>query len=234
MTSPDQDDALTVMTLNIWGDHLWEERKHALVDWFTEIRPDVVALQEATRSPELCEATWLAEQTGMDAVYAAAYVRSGRSDFGNAVLSRWPIVDSRSLQLTLAGSNIEPRGALTVDVRVRNRLVSVTSTHLSYRFDEGWVREAQVRQLADFVGTGSGDFPLDCLWRLQRPPGIYRGAIHRRPARIGRSQSSPVRRLRGDPSWRAWLHLEQHQPVHRAGPDTGSAHRLHLRRHAHR
>lgn len=160
MTSPDQDDVLTVLTLNIWGDHLWEERKHTLVDWFTEIRPDVVALQEATRSPKLCEATWLAEQTGMDAVYAVAYVRSGRSDFGNAVLSRWPIVDSRSLQLTLAGaSNIEPRGALTVDVRVRNRLVSVTSTHLSYRFDEGWVREAQVRQLADFVGTGSGDFP---------------------------------------------------------------------------
>jgi endonuclease/exonuclease/phosphatase family metal-dependent hydrolase len=153
VTSPDQDDVLTVLTLNIWGDHLWEERKHALVDWFTEIRPDVVALQEATRSPELCEATWLAEQTGMDAVYAAAYVRSDRSDFGNAVLSRWPIVDSRSLQLTLAGaSNIEPRGALTVDVRVRNRLVSVTSTHLSYRFDEGWVREAQVRQLVDFVG----------------------------------------------------------------------------------
>ena len=122
MTSPDQNDVLTVLTLNIWGDHLWEERKHALVDWFTEIRPDVVALQEATRSQELCEATWLAEQTGMDAVYAAAYVRSGRSDFGNAVLSRWPIVDSRSLHLTLAGSNIEPRGALTVDVRVRHRL----------------------------------------------------------------------------------------------------------------
>lgn len=159
MKSPDQDDVLTVLTLNIWGDHLWEERKHALVDWFTETRPDVVALQEATRSPELCEATWLAEQTGMDAVYAAAYVRPGRGDFGNAVLSRWPIVDSRSLQLTLAGSNIEPRGALTVDVRVRNRLVSVTSTHLSYQFDAGWVREAQVRQLADFVGTGSGDFP---------------------------------------------------------------------------
>lgn len=183
---------LTVLTLNIWGDHLWEERKHALVDWFTEIRPDVVALQEATRSPELCEATWLAEQTGMDAVYAAAYVRPGRGDFGNAVLSRWPIVDSRSLQLTLAGSNIEPRGALTVDVRVRKRLVSVTSTHLSYQFDAGWVREAQVRQLADFVGTGSGDFPPDCLRRLQRPPGIYRGAIHQRPA---------VRRLPGGPSW---------------------------------
>ncbi len=159
MTSPDRDDVLTVLTLNIWGDHLWEERKHALVDWFTEIRPDVVALQEVTRSPQLCEATWLAEQTGMDAVYAAAYVRSGPSDFGNAVLSRWPIVDSRSLQLTLAGANIEPRGALTVDARVRNRLVSVTSTHLSFRFDEGWVREAQVRQLTDFVGTGSGDFP---------------------------------------------------------------------------
>ncbi|KQH78886.1 hypothetical protein AO501_16695 [Mycobacterium gordonae] len=159
MTSPDRDDVLTVLTLNIWGDHLWEERKHALVDWLTEIRPDVVALQEVTRSPQLCEATWLAEQTGMDAVYAAAYVRSGPSDFGNAVLSRWPIVGSRSLQLTLAGANIEPRGALTVDLRVRNRLVSVTSTHLSYRFDEGRVREAQVHQLTDFVGTGSGDFP---------------------------------------------------------------------------
>jgi endonuclease/exonuclease/phosphatase family metal-dependent hydrolase len=50
VTSPDQDDVLTVLTLNIWGDHLWEERKHAIVDWFTEIRPDVVALQEANRS----------------------------------------------------------------------------------------------------------------------------------------------------------------------------------------
>ena len=68
MPSPDQDNVLTVLTLNIWGDHLWEERKHALVDWFTQIRPDVVALQEVTRSPELCEATWLAEQTGMDAL----------------------------------------------------------------------------------------------------------------------------------------------------------------------
>ena len=37
--------------------------------------------------------------------------------------------------------------------------MSVTSTHLSYQFDAGWVREAQVRQLADFVGTRSGDFP---------------------------------------------------------------------------
>jgi endonuclease/exonuclease/phosphatase family metal-dependent hydrolase len=37
--------------------------------------------------------------------------------------------------------------------------VSVTSTHLSHLFDQGWVREQQVRQLADFVAAGSGEFP---------------------------------------------------------------------------
>jgi endonuclease/exonuclease/phosphatase family metal-dependent hydrolase len=53
---------------------------------------------------------------------------------------------------------------------------------LSYRFDEGWVREAQVRQLADFVGTGSGDFPpIVCGDFNARPEStevLFIGGLH--------------------------------------------------------
>jgi endonuclease/exonuclease/phosphatase family metal-dependent hydrolase len=158
VTLDDHDDVLTVLTLNIWGEHRWDERRFALVDWINELRPDVVALQEVTRSPELCEASWLAEQTGMEAVFAGASIRSD-NEFGNAVLTRWPVVGSRSLQLASDMAGVETRGALTVDLRAHDRVVSVTSTHLSHLFDQGWVREQQVRRLADFIGIGSGDFP---------------------------------------------------------------------------
>jgi endonuclease/exonuclease/phosphatase family metal-dependent hydrolase len=159
VNSPDRDGVLTVLTLNIWGEHRWDERKLALVDWLNELRPDVVALQEVVRSPDLCQASWLAEQAGMEAVYSAASVRSGR-DFGNAVLSRWPIAGSRSLTLTAGGEDAETRGALTVDVRASGRMVSFTSTHLAFLFNQGWVREVQVQELAEFVGSGSGEFPV--------------------------------------------------------------------------
>lgn len=169
MTPADQDGALAVLTLNIWGEHRWDERKWAIADWLNELGPDVVALQEVTRSSNLCEASWLAEQTGMTAVFCAASQRSG-DEFGNAVLSRWPMVDSRSILLTRGTPDIETRGALMVDLRVRDRLVSVTSTHLSHLFDEGWLREQQVRLLADFVGTGSGEFPAILCGDFNAPP----------------------------------------------------------------
>jgi endonuclease/exonuclease/phosphatase family metal-dependent hydrolase len=150
--------ALTVMTLNIWNVELWEERRNAIVDWINEIRPDLVALQEVVRSDRMCQASWIAERTGTAAVFCAAGTYSG-GEFGNAVLSRFPIVGSRSRRLHDGSSGDPPRAILTADVDAHGRTVSFSSTHLSYRFEDGWAREIQVQEIADFVGQQSADFP---------------------------------------------------------------------------
>jgi endonuclease/exonuclease/phosphatase family metal-dependent hydrolase len=151
--------ALTVMTLNVWNIHRWDERRDAVVEWINEIRPDLLALQEVVRSGGVCQASWIAEKTQMAAVFAAAGGH-GEVEFGNAVLSRFPVLGSRSRRLADGSAGDAARAVVTVDAKVRGRTVSFSSTHLSYRFDDGWARERQVVQIADFVGQPTGsDFP---------------------------------------------------------------------------
>jgi endonuclease/exonuclease/phosphatase family metal-dependent hydrolase len=151
-------DVLTVMTLNLWNTNHWSERRPAVVAWIDELQPDLVALQEVVRAADDDQATWLAQETGMAAVFGAAQQGPNRA-FGNAVLSRLPILDVRTMQLPDAGAGGEPRGAVSVDVDTARGSVSLTSTHLAHLFDQGWVREAQVAALAEFIASPAGSFP---------------------------------------------------------------------------
>jgi endonuclease/exonuclease/phosphatase family metal-dependent hydrolase len=152
---------LTVMTLNLWGTNHWTDRRSAVVDWIDEIRPDLLALQEVVRTSELCQASWIAERTEMTASLGAARTMDAGGEFGNAVLSRLPVLGSRCNRLTDAASGNEPRAVITVDADAFGRRVSFSSTHLSWPFDEGWVREQQVRDVADVVGQAPGP-PIVC------------------------------------------------------------------------
>ena len=138
---------LTVMTLNIWNINRWEERRDAVVEWINEVRPGLVALQEVVRLKRLCQSSWIAERTGMTAVFGAAGSYDG-AEFGNAVLSRYPVIESRTGRLHDAPGGDIPRVIVTADVDVDGRRVGFSSTHLSYRFDHGWVRERQVQEIA--------------------------------------------------------------------------------------
>ena len=160
---------LTVMTLNIWNIHRWEERRGAVVAWINEIRPDLVALQEVVRLERLCQASWIAERTGMAAVFGAA-ASYDAAEFGNAVLSRYPVLGSRSRGLYAGSGNDVPRVVVSADVDVDGRRVSCASTHLSYRFDDGWVRERQVQEIAEFVSEHPADFPPIVCGDFNAPP----------------------------------------------------------------
>ena len=149
---------LTVMTLNIWNVYRWEERRDAVVEWINEVAPDLLALQEVVRFDGLCQASWIAERTGMAAAFGAAGEYSG-AEFGNAVLSRFPISGSSSQRLQEGSGDDVARCIVTAQVDACGRAVSFSSTHLSYRFDDGFVRERQVQQIAEFVSQPSGDFP---------------------------------------------------------------------------
>ena len=82
----------------------------------TRARPDVVALQEVDRetlrSQHVDQAAELARATRMHVVFGANIDLQG-GQYGNAVLSRWPLSDARNVHLPRR-DNGEQRGVLIV------------------------------------------------------------------------------------------------------------------------
>jgi len=108
-----------------------------------EIDADIVALQEvASEEAHTSFLADLARDTGYHVVAGLLRQRHG-SDFGNAVLSRFPV---RSVEhLDLAVDRYEPRGALDVCIDLGLRpLLRVVATHLGLRPGE---RREQVRRI---------------------------------------------------------------------------------------
>jgi len=108
-----------------------------------EIDADIVALQEV--ASEEAHTSFLADlerDTGYHVVAGLLRQHHG-SDFGNAVLSRFPV---RSVEhLDLAVDRYEPRGALDVCIDLGLRpLLRVVATHLGLRPGE---RREQVRRI---------------------------------------------------------------------------------------
>ena len=129
-----------------------------------ELGADIVSLQEVGgqrlggQLPD--QAAFLAEQTGLQIV--AGPDRNYRhSRFGNAILTRFPILAVRYIDLSVRGC--EPRGALDVDLAIGERMASagmaggqvlrVVATHLGLR---GGERRLQTSRLLGAL-AGQGD-----------------------------------------------------------------------------
>lgn len=109
---------------------------------------DVILLNEMDEN-----GTWLiADALGMFYVYypAVLHTRTGR-DFGNAVLSRWPITEHERLELPhVARFQRTQRAATATTIRVGSADVRVYSTHLGTFFEIGpGARQEQLRTILD-------------------------------------------------------------------------------------
>jgi endonuclease/exonuclease/phosphatase family metal-dependent hydrolase len=113
---------------------------HAVLE---ELDADVVVLQEVHPPVALPERWEDARGIAYDVVYGSTLKRRNLA-FGNAVLSRHPIVDARRIDLSHPGR--EPRGALDVTLDVTGRELRVIGTHLGLRAGE---RSGQVRRLLE-------------------------------------------------------------------------------------
>jgi len=85
--------------------------------------------------------------TGFHGVADLTYSVSERH-YGNAVLSRYPIRETRSINLSFR--NREPRGALDADVDCHGHPLRVVATHLGLRFAE---RRSQIGTLLQAFDT---------------------------------------------------------------------------------
>lgn len=105
---------------------------------------DLVALQEVdryqVRSGLVDQAQWLAERLGMEAAFGAN-LRRGLGQYGNALLSRYPILSFRNVLLP---GRLERRGVLVARVLTPQGPVTVLATHLGLSRGD---RDAQARAI---------------------------------------------------------------------------------------
>ncbi|NQV26085.1 MAG: endonuclease/exonuclease/phosphatase family protein [Rhodopirellula sp.] len=134
-----------------------------LADVIKKAKPDLVALQEVDvgvkRSGRMHEVRQLAELTGLAARFGPTQHYEGGL-FGNAVLTRFPILDVSIHPLPYTESTAErttyPRGAIVVTVTALDgKPLRFISTHFQHNVPEDRVAEAQaINEL--FAADGDG------------------------------------------------------------------------------
>ncbi len=164
---------LAVVSWNIWWRYgPWQAREPLLLDALKAEDPDIVCLQEVWEDETGDQATRFGEALGLNAVYGQASERLGVG-FGNAVLSRWPVLASRSIALpdSPGEEGGGSRAVLMVDIDGPRGPFSVVSTHLCWRLHESRWRQRQVESLCDFVARHNlPDFPPLVCGDFNAPP----------------------------------------------------------------
>ena len=172
---------LRVVTLNIWNrGGPWEERLAAIRAGIAELDADIVGLQEVLRPSEgegLDQAKLIGEELGYHIAYGMAS-ETGNIQFGNAALSKYPITRSEVFPLPPFEA-ADSRSLLFSELDTPFGAVPFFVTHLSWRFHEGHVREAQVKIIAERVKALApiSGFPLSSWVTSTRPPIRTRFAI---------------------------------------------------------
>jgi len=110
-----------------------------------EIDADIACLQEVAASPRserhADQWVYLGVATGCRVVTGTG-VCQPRLRFGNAILSRFPVLAARLIDLTVSGH--EPRGAIDADLLIGERVLRVIATHFGLHAAE---RRQQANQL---------------------------------------------------------------------------------------
>jgi endonuclease/exonuclease/phosphatase family metal-dependent hydrolase len=173
-------DTLRVMTYNIHHGADSQDRMR-LAEIAAVIRseqPDIVALQEVDRGVERTQRrdllAELATLTGMRHRAFGKTIDHQGGQYGNAILSRHPIVQQTNTLLTQREPG-ERRGVLQVVVNVRGRQVAVLATHFDVR--NGEERLLGVRQIEGQILPGLADYPLVLAGDLNEAPD---GEVYRR------------------------------------------------------
>jgi len=148
-------ETIRVATLNIWNKAgPWAERLPLIRKQLTELSPDLLGLQEVLRlipdehnppvpTPENDQASEIAHGLGYSVAYGIAADYSGGLKFGNALLTRFKILDSRTFRLPGSDSG-ETRSLLYALLETPWGKLPAFVTHLNWKLHDAAVRVKQV------------------------------------------------------------------------------------------
>jgi endonuclease/exonuclease/phosphatase family metal-dependent hydrolase len=146
-------DRLRVLSLNIWNRlGPWEDRLRLIRRGLVELTPDLVGLQEVLRheAEPMHQAQIIADGLGYHAAFHSAWAMGGGLHFGNALLSRFPIVGADGFALPCEPGD-ESRALLYCEVDAPCGRVPVFVTHLSWRLDQSLIRTRQVLAISERI-----------------------------------------------------------------------------------
>ncbi|NUP05059.1 MAG: hypothetical protein HOW73_03245 [Polyangiaceae bacterium] len=170
---------LRVLTLNIWNRQgPWDNRLRLLQKEIVALDPDIVGLQEVIHRPgrpEACQASQIADAWSraggppeIHVGFGPAWTYESGDQFGNAILSRYPLRDGRTFDLPTRDS----RCVVFARADTPFGPVPFFVTHLSWKFDEGNLREDQVLAIASYVNetVEPSDLPAVLVGDLNAAP----------------------------------------------------------------
>jgi len=164
----------TVLTINLWNrSGPWEARAALLRAGIASLAPDVIGMQEVMSDGSHSLAHELAADLGYGVAYGEAKPLGGGITFGNAALSRWPVAVREVVPLPGAGTD-EQRSVLFSEVTTPSGALPFLVTHLAWRMQHGFVREAQVAAIADAIAEREPT-------REDRLPLVLVGDLNARP-----------------------------------------------------
>ena len=157
---PPKGQSLRVMTYNIYGARATSPANAADLDAIAEVirrqNPDFVTLNEVDvftnrTGKDVRQARDLAEKLGMEWHFSKAIDRDG-GEYGDAVLSKYPILEKRSYRLPCAAEQPgEDRSLCVIRVQIDGKDLSVASTHLDHLSGDAsrLVQATEIRRIRD-------------------------------------------------------------------------------------
>ncbi len=157
---PPKSQSLRVMTYNIYGARATSPANAADLDAIAEVirrqNPDFVTLNEVDvftnrTGKDVHQARDLAEKLGMEWHFSKAIDRDG-GEYGDAVLSKYPILEKRSYRLPCAAEQPgEDRSLCVIRVQIDGKDLYVASTHLDHLSGDAsrLVQATEIRRIRD-------------------------------------------------------------------------------------
>lgn len=157
---PPKGQSLRVMTYNIYGARATSPANAADLDAIAEVirrqNPDFVTLNEVDvftnrTGKDVHQACDLAEKLGMEWHFSKAIDRDG-GEYGDAVLSKYPILEKRSYRLPCAAEQPgEDRSLCVIRVQIDGKDLYVASTHLDHLSGDAsrLVQATKIRRIRD-------------------------------------------------------------------------------------
>jgi endonuclease/exonuclease/phosphatase family metal-dependent hydrolase len=144
-------EALTIVSYNIWFGGNIDQALSEIKEIRSQKTLDVVLLQEMDE----VGTDQIARELQMNYVYFPAAIEpTYDKNFGNAILSRWPISDPQKIILPHKSlSNRMNRIATRATIRIPGADILVYSLHTESVFTVPWYRKDQYRAVLDDIGS---------------------------------------------------------------------------------
>ena len=163
---------IKVLSWNLW----WKfenylDRQKLIFNELRELNPDILCLQEVWEDSDGSQAKKIADLLGYEYTYSKSFEIDGVS-FGNAIISKFPILNSSSHLIPTATKFNENRTLLHNVVNYEGYKINVLCTHLNYKYDQSNIRQNQVAFILEYISKFEisnfptilcGDFNADPL-----------------------------------------------------------------------